>query len=142
MNSVKWTYFYAASKSHTSICTVLRTTARNESHHLTVFHTCVLIFHSCLITGSRTFYKSNLTCGFFYFLSHDRTDLGRNRSTANRTLIYRSFPFCNCGSKSGTSRISTATAVISRKNAKNSFFLFIYLHGQFLVCKSKEDTNE
>ena len=129
MDRIKWTCLYTASEAHTSKCTVFCTAARDESHHLAVFHTCVLIFHSRLITGSRTFYKSNLTCGFFYFLSHDRANLGCNRSTANRTLIYRSFSLCNCGSESGTSRISTTTTVIFWKNAENGLFLFIYLNG-------------
>ena len=129
MDGIKRTGLYAASKSHTSKSTVFCSTARDESHHLAVFHTCILILYSCFVTGSRTFHECNLTGSFFYFLSHDRTDLGCNRSTADRTLIYRSIAFSDCGSKSGTSRISTATAVVSRKNAKNGFFFFIYLYG-------------
>ena len=81
MDRIKRTCLYTASEAHTSECTVFCTAAWDESHHLAVFHTCVFIFHGRLITGSRTFYKSNPTCRFFYFLSHDRADLGCNRST-------------------------------------------------------------
>ena len=48
--------------------------------------------------------------------THDLTDLGCYRRAADRTLIDRSLALCDCCCQTGTSGISTATTVISRKH--------------------------
>ena len=48
--------------------------------------------------------------------THDLTDLGCNRRAADRTLIDRSLALCDCCCQTGTTGITTATTVISRKH--------------------------
>ena len=48
--------------------------------------------------------------------THDLTDLGCYRRAADRTLIDRSLALCDCCCQTGTTGITTATTVISRKH--------------------------
>ena len=142
INRPKRTGLHAASKSKASISTGLRSTTGNESHHLTVFHTCIFIVVFCLLTGTRTLHIRHLTGSLHNFLSHDRCDHFPDRLTAYRTSVYRCLTFGDCCCQTITAGITTATAVITGKCLTNSNFLLIHFHSKLLTSNTKENTDK
>ena len=142
INRPKRTGFHTASESKTSECTCLSSATRNESHHLTVFHTCILIIILRLLTGTRTLHIRHLTGSLHNFLSHDRCDYFSDRLTAYRTSIYRCLTFGDCCCQTITAGITTATAVITGKRLTNSNFLLIHFHSKLLTGNAKENTDK
>ena len=116
MNRIKRTSLYTAAVSKASVITGLRSAVRHECHGCTVLVAGILVIASCLLTGSRTLYKCYLALAFLGCHTHDLTDLGCNRRAADRTLIDRSLALCDCCCQTGTTGITTATTVISRKH--------------------------
>ena len=142
INRPKRTGFHTASESKTSECTCLSSATRNESHHLTVFHTCILIIILRLLTGTRTLHIRHLTGSLHNFLSHDRCDHFPDWLTAYRTSVYRCLTFGDCCCQAITAGITTATAVITGKRLTNSNFLLIHFHSKLLTGNTKENTDK
>ena len=142
INRPKRTGFHTASESKTSECTCLSSATRNESHHLTVFHTCILIIILRLLTGTRTLHIRHLTGSLHNLLSHDRCDHLSDRLTAYRTSVYRCLTFGDCCCQAITAGITTATAVITGKCLTNSNFLLIHFHSKLLTGNTKENTDK
>ena len=142
MNCIKRTSFYTASKSHTSIIACFGSAAWNECHHFTVFYTSIVIIVFCFFAGSCTFYKGSHTSRFNYFLSHDSGNYFAYCFSAYRTGIDRCFAFCDCSSKTITSRITAATTVVSRKCFADCNFTFICFDSKFFAGNTQENTNK
>ena len=142
VDRIERTCLNTASVSKTSIRTGFRSAILHHVDHSTVAQSVIFIFLFCFFTVSATFYK----CNFMYLCTcsnaHDLSDFCCYRSASDRTSADFSFSFYDCRSKSGTSGITTATAVISRKYTKDGLFPFIYLYRKFLAGNTEEYTNE
>ena len=140
MNRIKRTSLRTGAISHTSIIARLWTTTWHEGHRRTIFYSSIFIAHFSFLTGSSTLNKRNFLCSCFSFNSHNLSNLCSNRISTYWTLSNRGFPFCNCCRKPGTTSVSTATTVVSRKHFKHCFLFRIYFHFKFLTRDSKEQS--
>ena len=139
MDRVKLTCLYTASGTETSVVTSLGAAARNCICDLVaVVNTIVVVFHSCLIAGTFTFYKCNLLLSGTSLNAHDRSDLFSYRSAADRTLVNLCLALCNCFCKSVTACVTAAAAVVARKLCTNQNFLLVYFYFKLLAGDSKE----
>ena len=94
----------------------VRTAIWNICHCRTILYSCIYIIFPCFFTVACTFDKGNLTGAFRCFYAHDLSDFFCDRAASDRTLSNRGFSLYDRGCKTGTSCITTSTAVISRKN--------------------------
>src|SRR5699024_7470899 len=142
MNRVKRTCCHAASFSKTSECTCFRSSVLHHVDHDTVLCSGVLIIFFCLFACTGTFHKSNHLCHLSCVLTHDRSYFRGNRRAPYRAGIDRSLSFDNRRRKPGTSCVTAATTVVSRKHPGNCLFTLINFHCELLFCDSQEDTDE
>ena len=142
MDRIERTGFHAASVSKTAVITAFRSFILHHIRHHTVLDSIIIVFFLCFLACSAAFHKCNLPCLRSGILSHDLSDLGSNRRAAYRTSAHFSLAFYNRGSQTGTSGVSAASTVISRKHTKDRLFSFIDFHRKFLAGHSKEDTDK
>ena len=139
---IKWTDLHAASETTAAICTGLCSAIWHKWKHFTIFHSSVNILFFRLFTGSGAFYMSYLAGSLNCRLSHNTGNYFSNRFAAYRATVYRGFAFGNCCCQTITARISTATAVISRKSFSYGNFLLINFNSKFFSGCSKKNTDE
>ena len=142
MNRIKRACRHTGTLAEAAVVTGLGSGVLHHAHHNAVAETAVLVILSRLLTSARALYKCHLALLRSCFHAHNRTDLFRNRGSANRTSADLSLPLYDCRRKAGTACIAAAAAVISRKDAHDGLLTLVNFHCKLLSCHSEKHTNE
>ncbi len=107
-----------------------------------ILNTYVVALFCCCIAVTCTADKCYHLLRSYSFNTEDGADLFCYCSTADRTLVCRSFTFCDGCCQTITSWVTTATTVITWEACSDLYFFFIYFYFEFLTgCYQKESNN-
>ena len=142
MDCIEGTYGYACTTTEASLSAGLGSACGYEINYAAILRSYVLVVLLSLFAIACACYEGNLLYTSRRFGSHDLSNLIANFSSAYGTAVYGSFALYDCSSKTGTSGISAASAVISGKSGQNLLFSFIYFYFENNTGSAEEQSYE